>query len=74
MSGLIRGLERVVDMNTDTTLDANREEAAHAAWRKYCISGQKPDNVPSNPNEVYKHDWDRQVRLVRLERRISELE
>jgi hypothetical protein len=35
----------------------SREEAAHAAWCEYCKSGQKPDNVPSNPDEVYKDSW-----------------
>lgn len=25
-----------------------------ADWRKYCESGEKPDNIPSNPNQVYK--------------------
>jgi UDP-2,3-diacylglucosamine pyrophosphatase LpxH len=55
--GLIRGLQHVADMNTGTTPDANREEAAKAAWREYCTSGQKPDNVPANPDEVYKDSW-----------------
>lgn len=55
--GLIRGLQRVVDENTDTTPEADREEAAHAAWLEYCESGQKPDNFPSNPDEVYKDSW-----------------
>ena len=55
--GLIRGLERVVDENTGTTPDAKREEAARTAWREYCKSGQKPDGVPPNPDEVYKDRW-----------------
>jgi hypothetical protein len=32
-----------------------------AAWREYCKSGQKPNNIPSSPNTVYKNegwlDW-----------------
>lgn len=55
--GLIQGLQRVADMNSGTTSDDKREEAAHAAWREYCESGQKPDNVPANPDEVYKDSW-----------------
>ncbi|WP_192820193.1 hypothetical protein [Rufibacter sp. LB8] len=23
-------------------------------WKEYCDSGLKPDNIPSNPDEVYK--------------------
>ena len=31
----------------------NRDE-----WRKYCKSGNKPKNIPSNPNRTYKEfDW-----------------
>jgi len=26
-------------------------------WRKYCSSGNKPENIPSNPNTVYKKEW-----------------
>jgi len=30
-------------------------------WREYCKSGNKPDNIPSNPNNTYKNsgwkDW-----------------
>lgn len=55
--GLIRGLSHVVEESTGTTFDERREEAAHAAWREYCESGQKPDNVPANPDEVYKDSW-----------------
>ncbi len=25
------------------------------AWRSYCKSGQKPDDIPSDPNHVYKN-------------------
>jgi len=39
-----------------TSLES-REEAAHTAWREYCKSGEKPDDVPSNPDEVYKESW-----------------
>ena len=27
------------------------------AWRKYCISGGKPDNIPATPNKVYIKEW-----------------
>jgi len=27
------------------------------AWRKYVKSGNKPDNIPSDPNKVYKKEW-----------------
>ena len=23
-------------------------------WRQYCISGEKPNNIPSNPEKIYK--------------------
>ena len=26
-------------------------------WVEYCKSGEKPDDVPSNPNEAYKGEW-----------------
>jgi hypothetical protein len=26
-------------------------------WVAYCKSGNKPNDVPSNPNEIYKNDW-----------------
>ena len=25
-------------------------------WRDYCKSGQKPEDIPSNPDKTYKHD------------------
>jgi len=27
------------------------------AWDEYCKSGNKPDNIPSTPNMVYKNEW-----------------
>lgn len=29
----------------------------HYEWRIYCQSGQRPNNVPSNPHVVYKNEW-----------------
>ena len=26
-------------------------------WRKYCRSGEKPDDIPANPQTVYKDEW-----------------
>ena len=26
-------------------------------WGEYCISGNKPDDIPSNPNTTYKKEW-----------------
>ena len=26
-------------------------------WREYCKSGNKPDDIPSNPNTVYKNEF-----------------
>ena len=26
-------------------------------WEKYCKSGNKPDDIPSNPDTVYKNKW-----------------
>ncbi len=26
-------------------------------WRKYCKSGEKPENIPSTPNVVYRDEW-----------------
>ena len=25
-------------------------------WRAYCKSGQKPEDIPANPNQVYKQE------------------
>jgi len=27
-------------------------------WYEYCASGIKPKNIPSNPNQVYKNEWE----------------
>lgn len=29
--------------------------ACNMKWRDYCKSGKKPDNIPANPNVVYKN-------------------
>ena len=26
-------------------------------WRKYCQSGNKPNNIPTNPEKIYKKEW-----------------
>lgn len=26
-------------------------------WREYCKSGNKPDNIPANPNVVFQNEW-----------------
>jgi hypothetical protein len=26
-------------------------------WKSYCKSGNKPDDVPSTPNQIYKKEW-----------------
>ena len=26
-------------------------------WNKYCVSGEKPHDVPSSPQKVYKKEW-----------------
>ena len=26
-------------------------------WNKYCKSGNKPDDIPSSPNNTYKKEW-----------------
>ena len=26
-------------------------------WREYCKSGNKPDDIPANPNNIYKKEW-----------------
>jgi hypothetical protein len=26
-------------------------------WREYYRSGKKPDDIPSNPEQVYKKEW-----------------
>ena len=28
------------------------------AWREYYKSGNKPDNIPSSPEKVYKNEWE----------------
>jgi superfamily II DNA or RNA helicase len=28
-----------------------------ADWRKYCRSGQKPDDIPYKPNRTYENEW-----------------
>jgi hypothetical protein len=30
-----------------------------AEWRKYCKSGEKPDDIPADPREVYGDKWKR---------------
>ena len=36
---------------------AAEEKAAQEAWRDYCASGNKPDNIPEHPDAVYKDEW-----------------
>jgi hypothetical protein len=26
-------------------------------WQEYCVSGNKPDDIPSNPTRTYKKEW-----------------
>ena len=26
-------------------------------WNKYCKSGKRPDDIPSNPHKIYKDEW-----------------
>ena len=26
-------------------------------WREYCKSGDKPDNIPANPDKIYKNEF-----------------
>ncbi len=28
-----------------------------AEWRAFCRSGEKPDDIPTNPNQTYKAEW-----------------
>ena len=28
-----------------------------AEWLRYCRSGEKPDDIPTNPNQTYKAEW-----------------
>ena len=30
---------------------------SHADWLRYCRSGEKPDDIPTNPNQTYKAEW-----------------
>ena len=30
---------------------------SQAEWIRYCRSGERPDDIPSNPNQVYKAEW-----------------
>ena len=31
---------------------------SYEEWLKYCASGEKPDDIPSNPNQVYENKWE----------------
>jgi len=48
-------------------------------WRKYCKSGKKPDDIPANPNQVYKNkgwrgygDWLRAGKKIEHESHFME--
>ncbi len=30
---------------------------SHADWLRYCRSGEKPDDIPTNPDQTYKAEW-----------------
>ena len=30
---------------------------SHAEWLRYCRSGEKPDDIPTTPEGVYKAEW-----------------
>jgi hypothetical protein len=42
------------------------------AWEKYCKSGNKPNNIPSAPDQVYKNEWRGWHDWLGNRRRISE--
>jgi hypothetical protein len=31
---------------------------SYEEWLNYCASRQKPDDIPSNPNQVYENEWE----------------
>jgi len=30
---------------------------SYLEWKKYCKSGEKPNSIPSNPDDAYKSEW-----------------
>lgn len=51
VKGEYRSFEEAREFVQKLGLESARE------WRKYVNSGNKPDNVPANPNLVYKDEW-----------------
>jgi len=58
------GTGRIADKNKifNSFLDTkqfvhNLKIKSFSEWREYCKSGKKPDDIPSNPNRVYKNEW-----------------
>jgi hypothetical protein len=51
------GLERVPDLpvnGVEPMLSTPGERSAYEVWLEYCGSGQKPENIPSRPDIVYR--------------------
>ena len=39
------------------TFARNLELDSRTEWDNYCKSGKKPDDIPANPNIIYKKEW-----------------
>ena len=35
----------------------SKELTNQAEWFRFCRSGDKPDDIPTNPNQTYKAEW-----------------
>ena len=40
-----KGFMKDIDVNTST------------GWKRYCKSGKRPSNIPSQPKQYYKDEW-----------------
>ena len=60
--GLIMTIKRHTSPNWRSFLEArafarSKELTNQAEWFRFCRSGDKPDDIPTNPNQTYKAEW-----------------
>ena len=60
--GRLQGVEKEMKKYFRNYEDAREfaqklEFTSISKWNKYCVSGEKPHDVPSSPQKVYKKEW-----------------
>ena len=60
--GRLQGVEKEMKKQFRNYEDAREfaqklEFTSISKWNKYCVSGEKPHDVPSSPQKVYKKEW-----------------